>query len=91
MACACNPSYAQGVHRRIQSKTSPSKKGKTIFGKITRGIAQVAEYSPSKHKALSSNSSTTKKTKSTVGAQNIPLLSSYILIFPQCGSLNPPI
>jgi hypothetical protein len=58
VACACHPCYS-GKHT-ILVQTSLGKKQDPISKIIKNNLAQATEYLPSKHKALSSDSSTTQ-------------------------------
>jgi hypothetical protein len=61
MVNACHPSYAGGVGRRIMvfdqlgTKSARSYEKKLIKAKRARGMAQVVEFLPTKHEALTSN------------------------------------
>jgi hypothetical protein len=65
VACACYLSYPRNVNKRIMVHANPGNNTRPYLkkmakGKMTEGMALVVEYLPSKHKSLSSNSSTTK-------------------------------
>jgi hypothetical protein len=52
----CHPSYTRGINVRIDQTQDP-------VGKITKAKKGLGHGSSSKHKALSSNPSTTRKRK----------------------------
>jgi hypothetical protein len=68
MVCAFHPRYKGSINRSITIQAIPGIFCKTLFKKISEakrawGMAQVIECLHSKHKALSSNPSSAKKTK----------------------------
>jgi hypothetical protein len=65
LAYGSNPGYSGGRDQEDgdSSKAAWAKTLETHHKKRARGVAQVAECLPSKCEALSSNSSTAKKTK----------------------------